>query len=63
MPVTARGNHRHSPEPATHLLAPLAVGVSEQGVMVNVHKGNASLSPAGCTLACKAGLNNLSYSF
>lgn len=45
--------HRHSPEPATLLLAPLAVGVLEQEEVVSVQEGNAS---AHCTLPCKAGL-------
>lgn len=48
--------HRHSPEPATPLLAPLEVGVLEQEKVVNVQEGNASVLPMDCTLPCKARL-------
>lgn len=48
--------HGHSPEPATLLLAPLAAGVLEQGEVVNVQEGNASVLPTDSTLPCKAGL-------
>lgn len=46
MPVPARGNHRHGPEPATLLLAPLVVGVLEQAGMVNGNEGNKYLHVA-----------------
>lgn len=51
-----RRTHRHSPEPATLLLAPLAAGVSEQQEVVSVQEGNASVLPTEYTLPCKAGL-------
>lgn len=63
MPIAARGSQKHGPEPAALLLAPPAAGVSEQTVMVHVWEGNAPVSLTGCTLPCKAGLDNLSYSF
>lgn len=42
--------HRHSPEPATLLLAPLAGGVLGQEEMASVQEGNASVLPSDCTL-------------
>lgn len=56
MAAAVSRTRRHSPEPATLLLAPLAVGVLEQEEVVNVQEGNASMLPTDCTLSCKAGL-------
>jgi len=60
MPIAARGNHRHGPEPAARLLASPAASASEQAVMVDVQEGNTSVLATGCTLPCKAGLDDLS---
>lgn len=42
--------HRHSPEPATLLLALLAGGLLGQEEMASVQEGNASVLPSDCTL-------------
>lgn len=54
MAGAVRRAHRHSPEPATLLLALLAPGVLEQEEVISGQEENASVLPAECTLQSRA---------